>query len=120
MKFNEIFTEFEKGIPIRRQKWPKYKRITNNGQLSLCNFDYSADDWEIYKEPTYDEFLEEMKRFIYDDLNFGISSQSRHYDEANMNIFDVWYIIEQNYLNEENIRAILKYIKDNNLINTKE
>ena len=65
MKFNEIFSEFEAGKSIRRKSWPLNRRISNKENLSLCNFDYSADDWEIWEESPYDEFLEEMKHYNY-------------------------------------------------------
>ena len=38
MKFNEIFSEFEAGKPIRRKSWPLNRRISNKENLSLCNF----------------------------------------------------------------------------------
>ena len=77
MKFNEIFPEFESGKPIRRKAWNRTSRLTNKGDLKLCNSDYIADDWEIYVEPPYDEFLDEMKRYLYNDLEFYKDSQSR-------------------------------------------
>lgn len=115
MKFNEIFPEFEAGKPIRRKAWNRTRRITNEGNLQLCNFDYSADDWEIYIEPPYDEFLEEMKQYLYYELEFYKSSQVRYYPEESSGVFDIWKIIESYYLDPEAIRKLLRYIKDNNL-----
>lgn len=74
-----------------------------------------ADDWEIYVEPPYDELLEEMKRYLYDELEFHKDRQSRYYPEENMDIADIWNVINNYYLDKESIRKLLKYIKDNNL-----
>ena len=116
MKFNEIFPEFEAGKPIRRKAWNRTSRLTNKGDLKLCNFDYIADDWEIYVESPYDEFLDEMKRYLYDDLEFYKDSQSRFYPEENMDVNSIWNVIENYYLDSEAIRKLLRYIKDNNLV----
>ena len=116
MKFNEIFLEFETGKPIRRKAWNRTSILTNKGDLKLCNSDYIADDWEIYVESPYDEFLDEMKRYLYDDLEFYKDSQSRFYPEENMDVNNIWNVIENYYLDAEAIRKLLKYIKDNNLV----
>lgn len=115
MKFNEIFPEFEAGKPIHRKSWPLNRRISNKENLSLCNFDYSADDWEVWEESPYDEFLEEMKHYLYYELEFYKSSQARYYPEENMDIADIWNVIDNYYLDKESIRKLLRYIKDNNL-----
>jgi hypothetical protein len=116
MKFNEIFSEFESGKPIRRKSWPLNRRISNKENLSLCNFDYSADDWEVWEEPPYDELLEEMKHYLYHELEFHKDRQSRYYPEENMDITDIWNVIDNYYLNKDVIRKLLRYIKDNNLV----
>lgn len=115
MKFNEIFPEFEAGKPIRRRSWPLNRRISNKENLLLCNFDYSADDWEIYVEPLYDEFLEEMKQYLYYELEFYKSSQARFYPEENMDIASIWNVINSYYLDKDAVSKLLRYIKDNNL-----
>ena len=115
MKFNEIFSEFEAGKPIRRKSWPLNRRISNKENLSLCNFDYSADDWEVWEESPYDELLEEMKHYLYHELEFRKDRQSRYYPEENMDITDIWNVIDNYYLNKDVIRKLLRYIKDNNL-----
>lgn len=115
MKFNEIFPEFEAGKAIHRKSWPLNRRISNKENLSLCNFDYSADDWEVWEEPPYDELLEEMKHYLYYELEFYKSSQARFYPEERSDIFDIWRIIESYYLDPDAIRKLLRYIKDNNL-----
>lgn len=115
MKFNEIFPEFEVGKPIRRKSWPLNRRISNKENLSLCNFDYSADDWEVWEESPYDELLEEMKHYLYHELEFRKDRQSRYYPEENMDITDIWNVIDNYYLNKDVIRKLLRYIKDNNL-----
>ena len=115
MKFNEIFPEFEAGKPIRRKSWPLNIRISNKENLLWCNFDYSADDWEVWEESPYDELLEEMKHYLYHELEFCKDRQSRYYPEENMDIADIWNVIDNYYLNKESIRKLLRYIKDNNL-----
>lgn len=115
MKFNEIFPEFEAGKYIRRKSWPLNRRISNKENLSLCNFDYSADDWEVWEPSPCDEFLDEMKQYLYYELEFYKSSQARHYPEENMDIADIWNVIDNHYLDKESIRKLLRYIKDNNL-----
>lgn len=120
MKFNEIFPEFEAGKPIRRKSWPanayinkQYKSKLSVAEMILQIAD--ADDWEIYVEPPYDEFLEEMKQYLYYELEFHKNRQSRYYHEENMDIADIWNVIENYYLNKDVIRKLLRYIKDNNL-----
>jgi hypothetical protein len=115
MKFNEIFSEFEAGKSIRRKSWPLNRRISNKENLSLCNFDYSADDWEVWEESPYDELLEEMKHYLYYELEFRKDRQSKYYPEENMDITDIWNVIDNYYLNKDVIRKLLRYIKDNNL-----
>lgn len=115
MKFNEIFPEFEAGKLIRRKSWHLNRSISNKENLSLCNFDYSADDWEVWEESPYDEFLEEMKHYLYDELEFHKDRQSRYYPEENMDITDIWNVIDNYYLNKDVISKLLRYIKDNNL-----
>lgn len=115
MKFNEIFPEFEAGKSIRRKSWSLNRRISNKENLSLCNFDYSADDWEIWKESPHDELLEEMKDYLYYELEFHKNRQSRYYPEDNVDITDIWNVINSYYLDKESIRKLLRYIKDNNL-----
>lgn len=120
MKFNEIFSEFEAGKPIRRKSWPEkayinktyYSKLTV-GEMILQIAD--ADDWEIYVEPRYDEFLEEMKHYLYYELEFHKDRQSRYYPEESSGIFDIWKIIESYYLDPDAIHKLLRYIKDNNL-----
>ena len=115
MKFNEIFPEFEAGKAIHRKSWPLNRRISNKENLSLCNFDYSADDWEVWEESPYDELLEEMKYYLYHELEFHKDRESRYYPEENMDITDIWNVIDNYYLNKDVIRKLLRYIKDNNL-----
>ena len=97
MKFNEIFPEFEAGKSIRRKSWSLNRRISNKEDLSLCNFDYSADDWEVWEESPYDELLEEMKYYLYYELEFHKDKQSQYYPEGSMDITDIWNIID-NYI----------------------
>ena len=120
MKFSEIFPEFEAGKPIRRKSWPenayinkKYKSKLSVAEMILQIAD--SDDWEIYVEPSYDEFLEEMKQYLYYELEFHKSGQARYYPEENMEISDIWNVINNYYLDKESIRKLLRYIKDNNL-----
>lgn len=117
MKFNEIFPEFEAGKSIRRKSWSVNMRFNKNENVSLPVADMlaDADDWEIWEEPPYDEFLEEMKHYLYDDLEFYMSSQSRHYCKEYIGIGNIWEVINNYYLDEESIRKLLRYIKDNNL-----
>lgn len=115
MKFNEIFPEFEAGKLIHRKSWSVKMRYNKNDKFQLSVADMIADDWEIYVEPPYDEFLEEMKQYLYYELAFYKSSQARHYPEENMDIDDIWNVINNYYLDKESIRKLLKYIKDNNL-----
>lgn len=116
MKFNEIFPEFEAGKLIRRKSWPLNRRISNKAKISFCNFDYNADDWEVWEEPPYDEFLEEMKHYLYYELEFHKNRQSQYYLEENMDISDIWNVINNYYLDKESIYKLLKYIKENNLV----
>lgn len=117
MKFNEILAEFEVGKSIRRKSWPANMRYSkkDNFQLSIVDMIADADDWEIYVEPPYDELLEEMKRYLYDELEFHKDRQFRYYPEENMDIADIWNVINNYYLDKKAIRKLLKYIKDNNL-----
>lgn len=115
MKFNEIFTEFESGKSIHRKSWTLNRRISNKENLSLCNADYSADDWEVWEESPYDEFLEEMKDYLYYELEFYKSSQARFYAEEYLGIDDIWNVINNYYLDKDVICKLLKYIKENNL-----
>lgn len=117
MKFDEIFPEFKAGKPIRRKSWPRNIRYNKNDSFSLAVADMisDADDWEIYVEPPHDEFLEEMKHYLYYELEFHKNSQSRYYPEENMDIEDIWNVIDNYYLDKELIRNLLRYIKDNNL-----
>ena len=62
-----------------------------------------------------DELLEEMKHYLYDELEFHKDRQSRYYPEENMDIADIWNVIDNYYLNKDVIRKLLRYIKDNNL-----
>jgi hypothetical protein len=71
MKFTEIFSEFEAGKPIRRKSWPANAYITKtyDSKLSVAEMILQiadADDWELYVESPYEEFLEEMKQYIED------------------------------------------------------
>lgn len=117
MKFNEIFSEFETGKSIRRKSWPANVRYSKNDNFDLSVADIIADanDWEIYVEPPYDEFLEEMKRYLYYELEFYKSSQARFYPQENMEITDIWNVIDNYYLDREVVCKLLKYIKENNL-----
>jgi len=118
MKFNEIIPEFEAGKSIRKKSWPANMRFSkkDNFELSLADILCDANDWEIYVEPPYDEFLDEMKQYLYYDLAFYKSSQARHYPEENMDIVDIWNVIDNYYLDKESIRKLLRYIKDNDLL----
>ena len=117
MKFNEIFPEFEAGKPIRRKSWLANMHYTKNDnfELSVADMIADANDWEIYIEPPYDELLEEMKHYLYYELEFYKNSQARFYPEENMDIADIWNVINNYYLNKDVIRKLLRYIKDNNL-----
>ena len=115
MEFDKIFAEFVTGKPIRRKSWPLNKRISNKENLSLCNADYSANDWEVWEEPPYDEFLEDMKHYLYYELEFYKSSQARFYSEEYLGIDNIWEVINNYYLDKDAIRQLLKYIKENNL-----
>jgi hypothetical protein len=120
MKFNEIFPEFEAGKPIRRKSWPANAYINKkyNSKLSVAEMILQiadADDWEIYVERPFDEFLEEMKQYLYHDLEFYKNRQSRYYPEENMDIADIWNVIHNYYIDKDVIRELLKFIKDNNL-----
>lgn len=118
MKFSEIIPEFEAGKTIRRKSWPANMRFSKKDEfeLSLADILADANDWEIYVEPPYDEFLEEMKQYLYYELEFHKDRQSRYYPEENMEIGDIWNVIYNYYLDNDSIRKLLKYIKDNNLV----
>lgn len=117
MKFNEILSPFEAGKPIRRKCWPANMRYTKNDnfELSVADIIADANDWEIYIEPPFDALLDEMKHYLYYELEFYKSSQARHYPEENMDIVDIWNVIDNYYLDKESIRKLLRYIKDTNL-----
>ena len=89
MKFNEIIPDLEAGKPIRRRSWPANMRFNKNDNFKLSMSDVIADvdDWEIYVEPPYDEFLEEMKRYLYDELEFHIKPE--HYNENMKNYLEI-------------------------------
>lgn len=57
-----------------------------------------------------------MKRYLYDELEFYKSSQARHYPEENIDITDIWEVINNYYIDKDSVRKLLKYIKENNLI----
>lgn len=116
MKFNKIFPKFEAGKPIHRKSWPVNMHYNKNDKFQLSVADMIADDWEIYVEPPVDEFLEEMKQYLYYELEFYKSSQARHYPEENMDIIDIWNVINNFYLDKDKISKLLRYIKDNNLV----
>ena len=116
MKFNEILPAFEAGKPIRRKFWPANMRYSKKDNFQLAVADMIAYDWEIYVEPPYDEFLDEMKHYLYYELEFYKSSQARHYPEENMEIGDIWNVIDNYYLDKGSIRKLLRYIKDNDLL----
>lgn len=117
MKFNEILLEFEAGKPIRRKSWSLNKHYSKNDnfELSVADIIADADDWEVWEEPPYDEFLEEMKHYLYYELEFYKSSQVRHYPEEYTGIGNIWEVINNYYLDEGSIHKLLRYIKDNNL-----
>lgn len=117
MKFKEIVPEFEAGKLIRRKSWPANMCFSKNDnfELSVGEIISDVDDWEICETSPYDDFLDEMKRYLYYELEFYKSSQARHYSEETIGIFDIWKIIESYYLDPEAIRKLLRYVKDNNL-----
>ena len=117
MKFNEIVPEFEAGKPIRRKSWPANMRYSRNDNFEFRVADIIGDvnDWEVWEESPYDEFLEEMKHYLYHELEFHKDRQSQYYPEESSGIFDIWKIIESYYLDPDAIHKLLRYIKDNNL-----
>lgn len=115
MKFNEIFPEFAAGKPIHRKVWSAYSKISNKENLSLSKSDYNADDWEVWEKPSYHEFLEEFKDYLYYDLEFDKNRQSQYHPKEKADIYEVWSIIENYYLDNEVIIELLKHIKDNKL-----
>ena len=117
MKFRDIIPELYAGKSIRRKSWPANMRFNKNDnyELSMADVIGDADDWEIYVEPPYDEFLEEMKHYLYHELEFHKDRQSRYYPEENIDINSIWNVINDYYLDKELIRKLLRYIKDNNL-----
>lgn len=117
MKFRDIIPKLYAGKSIRRKSWPANMRFNKNDnyELSMSDVIGDVDDWEIYVEPSYDEFLEEMKRYLYDELEFHKDRQSRYYPEENMDINSIWNVINDYYLNTESVSKLLRYIKDNNL-----
>ena len=118
MKFNEILPKFELGKSIRRKSWPMNMRYSKNDnfELSVADMIADANDWEVCEEPPYDEVLEEMKHYLYNDLEFHKNRQSQYYLEENMDIADIWNVIDNYYLDKESIHKLLRYIKYNNLL----
>ena len=46
----------------------------------------------------------------------AIAIINKYYPEENMNIGDIWNVINNYYVDNELVRKLLRYIKDNNLI----
>lgn len=113
MTLKEIKHFFKKGEKIKREKWDIV--ITNESDLSKLSYDdMIADDWEVYRE--YDPELHELMSFLYDEIGFKFSSQSRHYDERYMDYQTLFNIIENYYLNDKDAyKKLLYFIKDNKL-----
>lgn len=63
------------------------KIYENIASLDIDSNDIDATDWEIYRDPLPIE-LEEMIYFVWNDLGFGLDSQSRFYDSSRIKSYD--------------------------------
>lgn len=104
---------------IRRQVWLSSDFIKVSENLANMNLDYEnimANDWEEYIMPPVDPVLNELKDWIYNDLNFRKERQSKYYPYENVNDYQsLFNIIYNNYsiIDKNGLKNILLFIKDN-------
>ena len=102
----------------------KTKRISKGHNFEHRNL-YNNDLFtvNIIREPKENDIVMDLNYKLWEvkSIENGLYNltrkdrQSRYYPEENMDITDIWNVIDNYYLNKDIIRKLLRYIKDNNL-----
>lgn len=104
---------------IRRKNWLSSDFIKVSKNVAEMNLDYDnmmANDWEEYIMPPFDPVFNELKDWVYYDLNFYKNRQSKYYPYENVNDYQSLFNIIYNHYNiidNNGLKNIILFIKDN-------
>jgi hypothetical protein len=120
LSYAEAIEAMMSNFKVRHSSWND-KYLDKNSVVSVA--ESMSNDWVIDPDP-YDPVFEEMKDWVFNDLEFSKDRQSRHYPNHTIrSYFDLWLIIENhlryNHLvveSNEYYKRLIEFIKENELL----
>ena len=120
LSYIDALVAMKNNYKVRHSSWED-KYLSPESVVSVA--ESMSDDWVIDPDP-YDQELEDLKDWVFNDLGFSKDRQSRHYPQENVrSYFDLWLIIENHLVNihnqvscDEYYKRLIEFIKENELL----
>ena len=120
LSYSEALAAMQSNFKVRHSSWED-KYLDKDSIVSVA--ESMSNDWVIDCDP-YDPVLEDMKGWVFYDLNFSNDRQSRYYPiETVRSYFDLWQIIDIHLVNRykqvsynEYYKRLIEFIKENKLL----
>ena len=120
LSYSEALTAMQSNFKVRHSSWED-RYLDKDSIVSVA--ESMSNDWVIDPDP-YDQDLEDLKYWVFDELEFYKDRQSRHYSKDNVrSYFDLWLIIENYLVNshkqvscDEYYKRLIEFIKENELL----
>jgi hypothetical protein len=120
LSYAEAIAAMQSNFKVRHSSWDD-KYLSPESVVSVA--ESMSNDWVIDPDP-YDPVFEDMKDWVFYDLDFSKDRQSRYYSKDNVrSYFDLWLIIENHLVNlhkqvssEEYYKRLIEFIKENELL----
>ena len=121
LSYSEALIAMQSNFKVRHSSWEDSRYLNKDSIVSVA--ESMSNDWVIDPDP-YDQELEDLKYWVFDELEFNKDRQSRYYSMENVrSYFDLWLIVENNLVNsrkqvscDEYYKRLLEFVKENELL----
>ena len=120
LSYAEAIAAMQSNFKVRHSSWDD-KYLSPESVVSVA--ESMSNDWVIDPD-AYDPVFEDMKDWVFYDLEFSKERQSRYYPKDNVrSYFDLWQIIDSHLMNRHSVveyneyyKRLILFIKENELL----
>lgn len=120
LSYAEALVAMQSNFKVRHATWED-RYLTKESAVTVQ--ESMSNNWVIDPDP-YDQEFEDMKDWVFYDLEFSKDRQSRHYPrETVRSYFDLWLIIENHLMynhrtvdSNEYYKRLIEFVKENELL----
>ena len=120
LSYAEALVAMQSNFKVRHATWED-RYLTKESAVTVQ--ESMSNNWLIDPDP-YDPEFEDMKDWVFYDMEFNKSSQSRHYPKDSVrSYFDLWQIIDSHLMYNhrsveynEYYKRLIEFVKENELL----